>query len=159
LVNKQQTGANLAATFAPDSKYVISCNNMGIVRINLRDNTTQVFTLEEPKHLSNDGTFVACSTTKGWQVQSTENNETLIPLPDTIDRFLVFSRDNMRCAQHPRIFEGHSHSPSRGYGQAVPHIQQPFQRGYRAGRHMSPLRPDQGPVHVDCDQIFIHLTF
>lgn len=98
LISKHQTGAYLAATFDPNSKYAISCNNMGITRVNLQDNTTQVFTLEEPKYLSADGTYVACSAGKGWQVRSTTTNDIVINLPNTIDRFLAFSHDNSSVA-------------------------------------------------------------
>ena len=98
LVSKHQTGANLAATFDPDSKHVISCNNMGIIRVKLQDNTTQVFTLEEPKYLSEDGTLVACSDGEGWLIRSTTSNDMVITLPDTVERFLAFSPDKNRFA-------------------------------------------------------------
>jgi WD40 repeat protein len=94
LVLKQRTGASLAATFSPDSKYVVACANTGVARISLTDEKTQMVNLEEPKFLSPDGMLVACSSNDGWIIKSTlsSTEKTInIDLPKNVDRFLSFS--------------------------------------------------------------------
>ncbi len=93
LVSRQRVGANLAATFSPDSKYVIACGNAGVARVQLSDEATQVVPLEEPKYLSADGSLVACMTSDGWQVRSINVPNEIHILPENVDRFLAFSPD------------------------------------------------------------------
>jgi len=94
LVNRQRTGANLAATFSQDSKYVLSCNNAGVARIPVSSETAEMIPLEEPKYLSGDGSLVACLMTDEWQVRSIETQNKIFTFPKNVERFLAFSPDN-----------------------------------------------------------------
>jgi len=98
LVSTQQAGANLVATFSPDSRYVIACGNAGVIRVQLSNETVEVIPLEEPKCLSDDGSLVACLTSTGWQVHSVDTQREMIDLPDNVDRFLAFSPDKNHIA-------------------------------------------------------------
>ena len=98
LVSRQRAGANLAATFSPDSKYVLACGNVGVVQIQLNNETVEVIPLEEPKYISDDGSLVACLTNEGWQIRSVDTQNHLLALPQNVDRFLAFSPDNKSIA-------------------------------------------------------------
>jgi len=98
LVSRQRAGANLAATFSPDSKYVMACGNTGIIRVQMSDETVEIIPLEEPKYLSSDGSLVACLMSDGWQVRSVDTQSKILTLPAHVDRFLAFSQDNKHVA-------------------------------------------------------------
>ena len=98
LINRQRAGVNLAATFTPDCKYVISCGNSGVSKFCLQDETTQVVTLEEPKHISPDGTLVACNVNDSWVIRAIDSPKEEIVLPQEVDRFLAFSYDKKHIA-------------------------------------------------------------
>lgn len=98
LVTRQRVGANLAATFTPDSSYVISCGSAGVSKYGLHDETTQVVTLEEPKYLSHDGTLVACNVNDKWLIRPTDSRKGELTLPEEVDRFLAFSHDKKHIA-------------------------------------------------------------
>ena len=95
LVSRQRAGANLAATFSPDSKDVLACGNGGVVRIPVANETVEMIPLEEPKYISDDGSLVACLLmNEGWQVRSLGTQNKILTLPVNVDRFLAFSPDN-----------------------------------------------------------------
>ena len=98
LVSRHRVGSNLAATFSPDSKYVVACGNAGIIRVQLSDETVEMIPLEEPKCLSDDGSLVACLASTGWQVQSVDAQSDTIALSENVDRFLAFSPDKKHIA-------------------------------------------------------------
>ena len=93
LLSRQRVSANMAATFSPDSNYVIACGNAGVIRIQVSNETVEVIPLEEPQYLSDDGSLVACLTNGGWRVQSVDTSNEIIALPENVDRFLAFSPD------------------------------------------------------------------
>ena len=98
LVSRQRAGANLAATFSQDSKYVLACGNAGVTRIPVGSETPEMVPLEEPKYLSGDGSLVACQMSEGWQVRSVETQSKILTFPENVDRFLAFSPDNKFAA-------------------------------------------------------------
>ena len=98
LIGRHRAGTHLAATFSPDSKYVLACANAGIIRIQMSDDTVEVIPLEEPKYLSDDGSLVACLLNDGWVVQTVDTQSQVLALPQNVDRFLAFSRDNKLMA-------------------------------------------------------------
>jgi len=98
LVSRQRAGANLAATFSTDSKYVFACGNGGIARIPVGNETVEVIPLEEPKYISDDGSLVACLIEGCWQVRSVETQSKILTLPENVDRFLALSPDNKLVA-------------------------------------------------------------
>jgi WD40 repeat protein len=98
LVGRQRAGSNLATTFSPDSQYVIACGSTGIIRVRVGDENVEVIPLEEPKHISGDGSLVACLTNEGWQVRSVDTQSKVLELPENVDRFLAFSPNNQYVA-------------------------------------------------------------
>ena len=98
LVSRQRAGANLAATFSPDSRYVFACGNAGVARIPVGNETVEVIPLEEPKYLSDDGSLVACLIEGCWQVLSVETQSKILTFPENVDRFLAFSPENKFAA-------------------------------------------------------------
>ncbi|MCL2349320.1 MAG: WD40 repeat domain-containing protein [Planctomycetaceae bacterium] len=98
LLFQTRGGANLAAAFTPDGKYLMACRNTGIARIRLSDKSTQVVTLNNPKVLSPLGDYVACMTEEGWVIHHTEDASFSTRLPQSVDRFLTFSKNGQFIA-------------------------------------------------------------
>ena len=125
LVNRQRASANLAATFSPDSKYVIASGNAGVIRFQVSNETVEVVPFEEPKSLSKDGTLVSCLTSVGWQILSVDAQRDAMTLSDNVDRFLAFSPDDKYVATTIKM----ANTPGSGATVAVWSLQELDEKG------------------------------